>query len=198
MPPRPQRTLSQDIVPGVVEAALELVQEEGPEGLTVRALARRAGVAPMSIYNHFGGKNGVIDAIIIEGFALLARMADTTLEDPRENLLAGSRAYRDFALRHRAHYPLMFLHRFIGYDPSNETLNAAYRGVEILSGQVQRCVDAGYFAGRLGTDVAQQLWASVHGYVALEISGINFASQRARVFDQLIEGLLLGLDAASN
>ena len=198
MPPRPQRTLSQDIVPGVVEAALELVQEEGPEGLTVRALARRAGVAPMSIYNHFGGKNGVIDAIIIERFALLARMADTTLEDPRENLLAGSRAYRDFALRHRAHYTLMFLHRFIGYDPSNETLNAAYRGVEILSGQVQRCVDAGYFAGRLGTDVAQQLWASVHGYVALEISGINFASQRARVFDQLIEGLLLGLDAASN
>src|ERR1019366_7387909 len=46
MPPRPQRTPSEDIFPGVVRAALELMTEEGPEGLTVRALARRAGVAP--------------------------------------------------------------------------------------------------------------------------------------------------------
>jgi AcrR family transcriptional regulator len=196
MSPRPQRTLSQDIVPEVVSAALALVTEEGPEGLTVRALARRANVAPMSIYNHFGGKNGVIDAIIVEGFGLLAVMADTRVCDPRENLLAGSRAYRDFALAHRAHYTVIFLHRFIGYTPSVDTLTAAYRGVEILSGQVQECIDAGYFAGRVCTDVAQQLWAAVHGYVALEISDINFASDRAAVFDQLIESLLEGLDAS--
>ena len=98
MPPRPQRTPSEDIFPGVVRAALELMTEEGPEGLTVRALARRAGVAPMSIYNHFDGKNGVLDAVIVDGFTILAATADTSFEDARENLMAGSSAYRDFAL----------------------------------------------------------------------------------------------------
>ena len=194
MPPRPQRTLSQDIVPEVVSAALYLITEEGPEGVTVRALARHAGVAPMSIYNHFGGKNGVIDAIIVEGFGLLAQFADTSLEDPYGNLVAGSRAYRDFALAYRSHYTVMFLHRFISYTPSEGTVGAAFNGFAILAGQVQACLDAGYFPGRLCVDVAQQLWATVHGYVALEISEINFASDRSAVFDQLIEGLLTGLD----
>jgi AcrR family transcriptional regulator len=194
VPPRPQRTSSTDIVPEVISAALYLISEEGPEGLTVRSLARHAGVAPMSIYNHFGGKNGVLDSIIVEGFNLLASVADTVLDDPYENLLAGSRGYRDFALRYRAHYTVMFLHEFIGFTPSADTMYVAAKGFEILLGQVERCQGVGYFAGRSGPDVAQQLWAAVHGYVALEISNVNFASDRAVVFDDLIRSLLRGLD----
>ena len=40
-------------------AALALLSESGPEGFTVRAIARRANVAPMAIYNHFEGKDGL-------------------------------------------------------------------------------------------------------------------------------------------
>jgi AcrR family transcriptional regulator len=195
VPPRPQRTPSQDIVPEVLAAALDLIGTEGPEGLTVRALARRAGVAPMSIYNHFDGKNGVLDAIIIDGFSILASEADTALSDPRENLLAGSGAYRTFALEHRAHYTAMFLHQFVGYTPSPDTMYVAAKGFEILAGQVQQCQEAGLFADRLYPDVAQQLWAAVHGYVALEILGINFASDRDKVFYDFVGSLLRGLDS---
>lgn len=194
VPPRPQRTPSDGIFPSVLSAALALMSEEGPEGLTVRALARRAGVAPMSIYNHFEGKNGVIDAIIVDGFNILAAIADTTHEDARTNLIAGSCAYRDFALEYRAHYTVMFLHRFVGYSPSANTMSVAARGLEILAGQVQRCEEAGMFTGRSYIDVAQQLWAAVHGYVALEILGINFASDRAEVFSDFIDALISGLD----
>ena len=197
MPPRPQRTPSEVIFPGVLRAALALISEQGPEGLTVRALARRADVAPMSIYNHFGGKNGVLDAIIVDGFSLLAAMADTRVPDPRDNLVFGSGAYRDFALEYRAHYTVMFLHQFVGYSPSAETMYVAAKGFEILAGQVQRCVDAGMFAGRSYVDTAQQIWAAVHGYVALEILGINFASDRERVFYDFLDALIKGLDAAA-
>ncbi|MDH2904139.1 MAG: TetR/AcrR family transcriptional regulator [Actinomycetota bacterium] len=195
MPPRPQRTPSEVIIPGVLRAALALISEQGPEGLTVRALARRADVAPMSIYNHFGGKNGVLDAIIVDGFSLLAAMADTSAPDPRDNLVVGSGAYRDFALAYRAHYTVMFLHQFVGYSPSADTMYVAAKGFEILAGQVQRCVDAGMFAGRSNVDTAQQIWAAVHGYVALEILGINFASDRERVFYDFLDALINGLDA---
>lgn len=169
--------------------------EEGPEGLTVRALARRAGVAPMSIYNHFDGKNGVLDAIIVDGFTILAAKASTSIVDARANLIAGSCSYRDFALEHRTHYTAMFLHQFVGYTPSADTMYVAAKGFEILAGQVQRCGEAGMFAGRSYVDVAQQLWAAVHGFVALEILGINFASDRDRVFHDLIDALISGLDA---
>ena len=182
-------------MPGVVRAALDLIGEEGPEGLTVRALARRADVAPMSIYNHFDGKNGVLDAIIIDGFTILASFAATDLVDPRENLVAGARAYRDFALDYRAHYTVMFLHQFVGYTPSPDTMYVAAKGFEILAGQVLTCQERGIFAGRNYSDVAQQLWAAVHGYVALEILGINFASDRDAVFHDFIVALVDGLDA---
>jgi AcrR family transcriptional regulator len=194
MPPRPQRTPSDDIFPGVLKAALELIGDEGPEGLTVRALARRAGVAPMSIYNHFDDKSGVLDAIIVDGFTILASKANTSLVDPRANLIAGASAYRDFALEYRAHYTAMFLHQFVGYSPSADTMYIAAKGFEILAGQVQRCEEAGMFARRFYVDVAQQVWAAVHGYVALEILGINFASDRDRVFHDFIDSLIRGLD----
>ena len=195
MPPRPLRTASEEIPSLVLRAALALMTEEGPEGLTVRALARRAGVAPMSIYNHFGGKDGVLDAIMVDGFALLATWADVTFDDARTTLVAGSMAYRDFALAHRSHYTVMFLHQFVGYVPAAETMYVAAKGFEILTGQVRRCTDVGVFPGRSYVDVAQQLWAAVHGYVALEILGINFASDRDRVFRDFVEAVITGLDA---
>jgi AcrR family transcriptional regulator len=51
------RTPSLQIGPVVLRAALAILDEDGPDGFTVRAIAERAGVAPMAIYNHFeGGK----------------------------------------------------------------------------------------------------------------------------------------------
>ena len=57
------------------------------------------------------------------------------------------------------------------------------------------CTDVGMFPGRSYVDVAQQLWAAVHGYVSLEILGINFASHRDRVFRDFVEAVVTGLDA---
>ena len=89
----------------------------------------------------------------------------------------------------------MFLHQFVGYSPSADTMYVAAKGFELLAGQVLRCKEAGMFAARSYVDVAQQLWAAVHGFVAVEILGINFASDRDRVFDDYIDALIRGLDS---
>ena len=201
MPPRPQRTATTDIAPRVLQAALDLVNEVGPEGLTVCALARRAGIAPMSIYNHFADTNGVIDAIVIDGCNILASLAQTSLSDPRENLVAAASAYRDFALRYRAHRRAMFWHQFVGYTPSSDVTHITLRGLDILAGQVRDCQERAIFEGRSYVDVAQLLWAAVHGYVSLEILGINFASDRDVAFHEFVVALVVtlvdGLDTPS-
>jgi AcrR family transcriptional regulator len=148
----------------------------------------------MSIYNHFDGKGGVIDAVIVDGFTILATTANTALSDPRENLIAGAQAYRCFALNYRSHYTAMFLHRFVGYTMSPDTVYVAAKGFEILVDQVQACQRVGLFAGCSSLDVAQQLWSAVHGYIALEILGINFASDRDEIFRRFITSLITGLD----
>jgi len=195
VPPRPQRTPTAAIEPGVIAAAIDLLTDQGPEGLTVRALARRAGVAPMSIYNHFGGKNGLLDAIWIEGFNLLAQFADTSDPDPARNLELGAEAYRRFALTYRAHYTVMFVHRFDGYTPSPAAMYVAAKGFELLASQVQACQDAGYFTSKNVPDLAQILWSAVHGYVSLELLGVNFASDRELVFTQFMTAMFQGLNA---
>jgi len=181
----------------VVEAALAILVAEGPEGLTIRALAAKADVAPMSIYNHFGGKSGVLDRIWIDGFTILGELSDTTVEDPKANLLAGAHAYRKFAHEYRGHYTVMFVHRFVGYEPSPEAVYAGAKGFELLLSQVAACQAAGYFSGRNITDLVQQLWAAVHGYVSLELLGLNFVDDRDAAFLSVMEALFAGLNADS-
>ena len=57
------RTPSLLIAPEVLSAAVSILDDEGLDGFTVRAIAKRANVAPMAIYNHFGGVNGVIEEL---------------------------------------------------------------------------------------------------------------------------------------
>jgi AcrR family transcriptional regulator len=51
-----------------VSAAEAVLVKDGPGGLTVRAVAAEAGIAPMGVYNRFGGKDGLVDALLIIGW----------------------------------------------------------------------------------------------------------------------------------
>lgn len=83
----------------LLAAAHDLLAGEGPTALTVRCIAGVAGVSTMNVYSRFGGKDGVIDELFIDGFARMrARMADSPLsEDPLDDLRRCGEAYRRFA-----------------------------------------------------------------------------------------------------
>lgn len=190
---RQLRTPSNQIGPDVLSAALELLAETGPDGFTVRAIAQRAGVAPMAIYNHFDGKNGVLEAIWTDGFEQLRSDLSETSGDVKTDILNAGLAYRVFALGHRAHYTVMFMHRFVGFEPSLEAAHTAATAFQELVNHVERCQSEGLFATEKATNVAQMMWATCHGYVSLEILNENFSDDPDLTYVRLLTWLRDGM-----
>jgi AcrR family transcriptional regulator len=96
----------------VLTAATEVIAEQGPAALSLRGLARRAGVSHAAPAHHFGDKAGVLTALAVEGYTLLgeALAGPDASVDLRE---MGVRYVR-FAATHPAHFAVMFrpdLHR---------------------------------------------------------------------------------------
>jgi AcrR family transcriptional regulator len=181
-------------------AALAILRESGPEGFTVRAIARRAKVAPMAIYNHFDGKDGLLDAIWSDGFtmlreALAATSIDVNVDDP---LFSTAQAYRHFALSHQSHYTVMFMHRFIGFTPSVAAATIAFEAFETLVELVAAAQAEGRFEGYEPNDAAQMLWSACHGFVSLELMDINFSQDRDRTFLDFLRGIERGLSYSTN
>jgi AcrR family transcriptional regulator len=189
------RTPSQALEPAILEAAEALLEETGPGALSVRRIAERAGVAPMGLYTRFDGKFGVIDALFQEGFTALGATMREHAADP--DPLAGFRgagiAYRVLALAHPARYGLMFLHAVPGHTPSDEAVATADDAFRALVEVVSRCIDAGDLVAGDAVEIAQQVWAACHGWVSLELGGINFAEDQDGGYERLLDALVTGL-----
>jgi AcrR family transcriptional regulator len=189
---RTSRTPSNQIGPDVLRAAQEILDTEGPDGFTVRALAQRAGVAPMAIYNHFDGVNGVLEALWIEGFDTLRQAITFDSASAEDDLLRAGRGYRQFALENRGLYTVMFMHRFRNFEPSLEAAHIAAQAYETLVVNVERCQSLGRFDRSQASDAAQVIWSACHGYVSLELLGINFAADRDATFEVMLAALQNG------
>ncbi|MDR2281311.1 MAG: TetR/AcrR family transcriptional regulator [Gordonia sp. (in: high G+C Gram-positive bacteria)] len=162
--PISRRTPAAQVRSSLLEAARQILESEGPSGLTVRAVAAAAGVAPMGVYNHFDGKDGLLRAAVNDGFAAFARAIATTDNDPTDRLLASGRAYRSFTLANPTLYSLMFGGQC---DPDVDVASAAFTAlVEI--------VQYGQVGGIIRNDdphaIAMQVWSCVHGAVSLELA----------------------------
>src|SRR3954469_23176680 len=92
------RTPSRAVEQALVDAAERVLVRDGLVGVTVRAVATEAGVAPMGVYSRFGNKDGLVAAVLTRGFEGL-RTATTQDDDPDPvaRLLACGRNYRRFA-----------------------------------------------------------------------------------------------------
>uniref|UniRef100_UPI0021C11413 TetR/AcrR family transcriptional regulator n=1 Tax=Frankia gtarii TaxID=2950102 RepID=UPI0021C11413 len=93
-----------------IRAALQVLAQHGPAGLTVRRVAEAAGTSTMGVYTRFGSRNGILEALYRRAFGMLhdalAEVPVTT--DPRGDLIALSLAYRRFALDYPPRYTFMF------------------------------------------------------------------------------------------
>src|SRR5471030_1292324 len=91
----------------IVAIALELLEEEGPDGLSMRRLAERIGIRAPSIYKHLPDKHALEAAIISVGFELQADACERALEGAEDQLGSLGRAYRQFGNAHPHLYRLM-------------------------------------------------------------------------------------------
>ncbi len=109
--PRPSRDARPyhhgDLPRALLDAAIQAILEVGPTAVSLRELARRAGVSHAAPAHHFGDKAGLLTAVAADGFQRLA----ATLREAREatgSFLEVGVAYVRFAVTHRAHFEVMF------------------------------------------------------------------------------------------
>src|SRR5262249_5492705 len=102
----------------------------------------------MVVYSQFGGKNGIVDALYIDGFQRLAgeMKATRATEDPVADLRRCAQRYRKFALENPTYYSIMFEGSVDGFDRSDAALTTASDTLAILATRVQRAIDAGALA----------------------------------------------------
>ncbi len=182
----------------ILKAASELFLQGGTAALSVRAIAARAGVSTIGIYSHFQGKQGILDALYMEGFTAVieALAVDALSANPRERVLLASRRYLDTAETFEPHYGLIFGKLDDSYQPSEEARALAAAGFERLTEVVGGLLaaDAAPSAKR---SVALQVWALIHGFVGLknhavgELIDMRCWKERAmEAVEILVDGIL--------
>jgi AcrR family transcriptional regulator len=147
--------------------------------LTMRRVAGVAGCSTTVLYTMFGGKEGLADALYLEGFERLRRRLEAVPDDdPLARLGALAHAYRANALAERAYYGVMFQQAIPGFRPSAASLAVAGASLGVLARAVRAAMDAGVLRPGDPGPVAEVLWAAVHGVVSLELAG-HFPDQGA-------------------
>lgn len=180
----------------ILTAASELFAEDGASGLSVRAISARAGLSTIGIYNHFQGKQGILDALYIEGFELLmdAIAIDEAEYAPRDGVLQGLSNYIDFASARRGHYELMFGRGDPSYLPSSGAISVGAEAFNRLTKLVSRALPES-LTSLEKREAALQLWALSHGYVSLQDNAATDLIPNAAWRDLMMNAVAQLLDA---
>src|SRR6201994_3325015 len=208
-PPSP--STERNVRDELLRVAVDILNQDGPDGLQTRKIASAAGTSTMAVYTYFGGMPGLIAAIAEEGirqFDAALTMAPTA--DPVADLIATGIAYRNYAIERPHMYRLMFgstsAHGINA--PAHDLLTLTVAQISDLSPSfahvvrgVQRCMQAGRITAGSATDdaavvaTAAQFWSSIHGFVMLELAGFYGAQGNAvvPVLASLTTNLLISL-----
>ncbi len=159
----------------LLKAAGDLLAAEGPGALTVRRIANSAGVSTMNVYSRFGGKDGVVEHLFVEGFTRLAdgmRSVEAT-DDPIADMMACGLSYRQFAIENPTLYSVMFDRVVPDYVPTIEAQMIAGSTLELLASRIERAMDAGKLRPGDRVHTAALVWATCHGVVSLELKAVG-------------------------
>lgn len=173
----------------ILSAASKLFLEGGIHALSVRAIAKGAGMSTIGIYSHFNGKQGILDALYIEGFTHVTDVMKHVKEDtPKASVLEMCHQIFDFSERSAAHYKLIFGANMTEYSPSAQALDAAKRGFVTLT-KVTSSLLPNDASLKEKQELAMEIWAITHGYIGLnnhEISHhIDWGNWQTRALNAL-------------
>lgn len=168
----------------IVSAATRLLDGGTEQSVTLRAVAREAGITAPSIYSHFADRESILLAVAQYGFAELEgllRDAALDLVDPVERLRAVCAAYLDFAVRLPGRYRILFgaawdapgsVERVPGLAAEVDVLGMEAFGVLVEA--VAGCAAAGRSASEDATADAAALWVGLHGFAQLQTAASLF------------------------
>jgi AcrR family transcriptional regulator len=117
----------------VLAAAWGLARDDGLAALSLRELAKRAGITTPTVYAYFESKNAIVDAMFADAareFIDLKAGLPVT-DDPRQDLLAEARAFIEFCVSDVPRYQLLFQHSVPGFTPSPESYELAVQALDV-------------------------------------------------------------------
>jgi AcrR family transcriptional regulator len=172
-----------DLRAALLDAAGRLVERNGATHVSLRAIAREAGVSPAAPYHHFPDRESLLAGVAIDGFEALARAMRTGAEGCSDEtalgrLQAAGVAYVCFAVENPEIYRLMFSGLLSDRDRFPGLREAADGTFGVLIGLLGT-EDRTEVAADAATWVPLTTWSTVHGLALLLIEGIEHAAGAA-------------------
>jgi AcrR family transcriptional regulator len=164
-----------DLKNALIEAGIKILSKEGVGGLSLRKVAKQAGVSHSAPYAHFTDKQSLIAAISTEGFKQLYAELDAAIllhaGDPKQQLMEGVWAYVQFAMNNTDAFKIMFsgvLEKERDYPSFVEISHNTFgRVVDI----VRACQEAGVLRPAPPEMIAVAVWGQLHGIISLILEG---------------------------
>ncbi|PZG22753.1 TetR/AcrR family transcriptional regulator [Spongiactinospora gelatinilytica] len=168
-----ERTSHDELRTRLLDVAGELLLTHGPDSLSMRRIATEAGCSTTVIYTMFGSKEGLAEALYLEGFERFRRRLEAVppRKDPYDYLTALAPVYREACLSEPAYYSLMFEKAIPGFEPSERARTLARAALNIIDRVIADCISAGYIIPTQPRKIADALWAAAHGAISLERAG---------------------------
>lgn len=174
-----------DLRRALLEAAAAEIAEKGPGAISLRSIARRAGVSHAAPAHHFRDRAGLLSAVAAEGFRRMNEAMVEAAVGADDLLIAVGRAYVDFAVANPGEFAVMFRKELL--DPGDPELAAhgAATWQRLVDGIAAMPIEA---RGGESTEViAARAWSLVHGLSTLILDGSLPAD------DELVDRVLRGV-----
>jgi AcrR family transcriptional regulator len=182
----------------IATAARRLLDKEGTEAVTMRRVAKAAGITPMAVYRHYPNRAGLLNALADKGFEeLTARLAGKRLSGPiEERLTKMAEIYLDHALQNPRLFELMFLKPREGARRYPRDFKAGDSPTANLMAKVVReGIESGYFGEDDAWEIVFEMGALSHGLIMLYLGGrtgmtpARFRAHYRRAFRRFIHGI---------
>ncbi|MGC4847439.1 TetR/AcrR family transcriptional regulator [Micromonospora sp. DT15] len=166
----------------IVDAAMTLLEDGAPQGVTLRGIARQAGISAPSIYPHFPDLDSILLAVAQRAFDILEQELGTPEDaDPVERLRVTCAAYLTFAERRPHQYRVMFgavwdAGQALERAPAmaDELAVLGMGAFEVLRRRLADCVAAGRSTSADPFGDATALWVGLHGFAQLRVAAPLF------------------------
>jgi AcrR family transcriptional regulator len=192
MPPSKATYHHGDLRAACVRAAMELLEESGEAALSLRAVARRAGVSPAAPYRHYADREALVSAVAAVGYRELAERLAAAHPSPStpEQLAGVAVAYVQFALQRPALFRIMF------GEPCDRDDDERVAATAAVSLYVRGIVE-GVFPDADAEALATAIWALVHGLAFLHLDGKLDAANPTAVAERVTVAIHALLTATS-
>ncbi|MEO1620337.1 MAG: TetR/AcrR family transcriptional regulator, partial [Cyanobacteria bacterium J06632_3] len=186
-----------DLRQALLSAALVILETKDIKSLSLRQVARQAGVSHTAPYRHFADKAALLAAVAQEGFLEFGKYLQAAVveEQPLESLRATGVAYVQYALDHPTHFRVMF-----GHFPDNEPNDSKLSIISNNTFQILvNVIAAGQAAGVVKSGdphfLALGRWSMVHGVAMLLLDGMlkQDGKEAIALAEDLINASLSGI-----